>query len=271
METPEENFYRVSHIVLDVIPQNLRNLFIILWNTKYPSTPWDNRPACGQVFLQNERNQTVRKTVHQNMFHGDSNKFDGTTLFSILLYSSQNFCQSQPNVRSEIDKLRIIRNKCFAHLPNASFADIEYRTLLADVKAMFARLGWSTDPICDIGKKYLNISQSKKLENALIAEEKRNKSFETRLSTVETRMHALEEDFNAAGEKIHSVETKINLLQSGVASRSARLDYLESEIATGAVKKEGKLIISFCLYLFVAKFLHRAVTLQNIPLLMCQV
>ena len=162
MENPEENFYRVSHIVLDVIPQNLRDLFIILWNTKYPNTPWDNRSASGQMFLQNERYRTVRKTVKQNMLHGDSNKFDGTTLFSVLLYSSQNFCQSQPNVKDEIDQLRIIRNKCFAHLPNASFADIEYQSFLADVKAMFARLGWSTNRIFDMKKKYLNISQLKK-------------------------------------------------------------------------------------------------------------
>ena len=68
------------------------------------------------------------------------NKSDGTSRFSVLLYSSQNSCQSQPSIKPEIDKLRIIGNECFAHLPHASFLDNEHQTLLADVKATFISL-----------------------------------------------------------------------------------------------------------------------------------
>ena len=110
MANAEENFYRTSHIVLDVLPRYLRHLFLALWNSKYPNSQWDNSPASGQFFLRTEKSQSVKKTVNQNMLHGDSFKFDGTTLFSVLLYSSHNLLHGHPNVRSSIDQLRIIRN-----------------------------------------------------------------------------------------------------------------------------------------------------------------
>ena len=209
MATPEENFYRVGHIILDVIPKDLRRLFKSLWDSKYPNTPWDDRPASGQAFLQKERNQSVKKTVSQDMLHGNSNRFDGTCLFSILLYSSQKFFQGRPNAKPHIDSLRIVRNGCFAHLPSASITDHDYQILLTNVKTAFQNLGWPTNPICDIEQKQLNTSQLKTLENSLIAEKKRNQSLENRLSLVE-------ENSKASGQKLQTMQTKITTTEENV-------------------------------------------------------
>ena len=248
MPNPEENFYRVCHIVLDVIPKGLHSLFKCLWDGKYPYTPWDDRPASGQNFLKKERNQTVRTTVNRYMNHGDSNQFDGTCLFSILLYSSQNFLQGQPVVKTVIDQLRIIRNGFFAHLPGASMAHNDYRTLLADVKAIFTQLGWPITPICDTEHKYLNTSQLKQLEDALIAEGRLNRNLEDRLQYVETKTDTTAQTLDSVAAEVASTKSvikantqSIDLLQSDMVSTLARLDLLDQERIKGALKIESKL------------------------------
>ena len=228
---PEENFYRVCHIVLDVIPNTLRELFKSVWDGKYPNTPWDDRPATGQRFLQMERNQNVRKTVNHYMIHGDSSQFDGTCLFSILLYSSQNFFHGKPAVKTIIDGLRKIRNGCFAHLPSASVSDNDYQHLLTDVKAIFAQLGWPITPICDIERKYLNTSQLKQLEDSLIAEDKRNKDLETQLHIVEGRIGFVEKNLNSYGEKLVSIEAKVSVTTNAAERNAEKIALLETNIA----------------------------------------
>ena len=244
MPTPEENFYRVCHIVLDVIPKSLRELFKNLWNSKYPGTPWNDSPASGRTFLQNERNKTVRKTVNRNMLHGDCNQFDGTTLFSTLLYSSQNFCHGQPIIRANIDKLRIVRNECFAHQPSASVSDNDYKSLLEYVKSVFVQLGWSTAPIRNVEQKYLNTSHLKQLEDLLVSEGKRNRKLETRLTSLEKKMlenlKSMETKISVAGNKIEAIQTGLTLAKDATKVNSERLELLQSvaEIGISAAKFE---------------------------------
>ena len=208
---------------MDVIPKGLRDLFKDLWNSKYPHTPWDDRPGSGQAFLRNERSQAVRKTVNQSMIHGDSNKFDGTTLFSILLYSSQKFCQDQSNIKTNIDKLRLIRNNCFAHLPSASLTDQEYQTLLAEVKSIFSGLGWPITSVCDIEQNSISTSKVKQLEDELIAEGKRNKNLETRLGSLEMRVRSVEGHYKESEERLESIETKINAAGENLSMETTKM------------------------------------------------
>ena len=249
MAANEENFYRISHIVLDIIPKNLRPLFKSLWDRKYPTLPWGDTPADGRSFLAMERNQTVKKMVNQNMLQGDNEKFDGTTLFAILLYSSQRFLHGRPNVYALIDQLRMIRNQYFAHLPRASLSNHDYQTVIVDTKCCFAQLGWPITSVCDVETKCFNETQVKKLENALLEESNRNDYLENRFKLLETRLEVVEAREDLTNVKLENVEglrivaesnaDKIASIQSdmacsigGIKSLKRRVDEAEEEILT---------------------------------------
>ena len=243
MAADEENFYRISHIVLDIIPKNLRPLFKSLWDRKYPTLPWDDTPASGQNFFARERNQAVKNTVNQNMLHGDSEEFDGTTLFAILLYSSQKFLHGRQNVSALIDQLRMIRNQYFAHLPRASLTNHDYQAVIVDTKCCFAQFGWPITSVCDVETKCFNETQVKKLENALL-ESNRNDNLENRLKSLETRLDVVEAREDLTKVKLENVEglrivaesnaDKITSIQSDMAcsikSLKTRVDEAEEEI-----------------------------------------
>ena len=256
MAANEENFYRISHIVLDIIPKNLRPLFKSLWDRKYPTLPWDDTPACGQIFFARETNQTVKKTVNQNMLHGDSEKFDGTTLFAMLLYSSQRFLHGRQNVHALIDQLRMIRNQYFAHLPRASLTNHEYQTVIVDTKCCFAQLGWPITSVCDFETKCFNETQVKKLESALLEESNRNDNPENRLKLLETRLDVVEarEDFTEVkleglrvvaesnADKITSIQSDMACSIGGIESLKRRVDDAEKEISASTKAGAGRYI-----------------------------
>ena len=247
MAANEEKFYRISHIVLDIIPKNLRPLFKSLWDRKYPTLPWDDTPASGQSFFASERNQAVKKMVHQNMLHGDSEKFDGTTLFAILLYSSQRFLHGKPNVHALIDQLRTIRNQYFAHMPRASLTDHNYQAVIVDIKCCFAQLGWPITSVCDVETKCFNETQVKKLEKALLEESNRNDNLENRLKSLETRLETLASE---------SAE-KIGEIQSEMASSIRRLDILDKERMMERRRQKSKeMLIICCLYTSFKQTVH---------------
>ena len=245
MSTSKANFYRVSHIVLDVIPEAFRDLFRAVWSRKYLNKPWDDTTASGQMFLQKERNQTVKDKVRDPyMVHGDSSQFDGTCLFSILLYSSQNFLQGYPTVKNIIHRLRKIRNESFAHLPGASVTDSDYQALLIDVRTIFAELGWPITPICEIEQRPLNASdlntsELEQLKDRLIAEEKRNQNLETRLDSLEATVGSVVQKSNAAGDAVKNLAEKVQSLESDVASNTAQLNLAETERHEGQVKLDS--------------------------------
>ena len=44
-------FFRLSRLLVDKTPDELRLLYERRWNAKYPATPWDNTRASGRRFL----------------------------------------------------------------------------------------------------------------------------------------------------------------------------------------------------------------------------
>ena len=253
MATNEENFYKISHIVLDIIPGNLRPLFKSLWDSKYPASTWDDTPASGKTFLATEGNQTVKRTVKQSMFHGDSGKFDGTAFFAILLHSSQRFLQGQPNVHKLIDQLRVIRNKYFAHVRSASLTNRDYQAVIVDIKCSFAQLGWPITSVCDVETKSFNEKQVKQLQDALLEEQKRNDSFKNRLKSVANRLDLVESNEASTKVKLQNLEgarslaesntETITLLQAdmtrsidGIRSMNIRIDEADQKI--GLIQSE---------------------------------
>ena len=83
------NYFRMVYIVMNIFSTELRGLFKREWNFAYRK-PWrdtttDGSFFCGQESPGNKRNKKFELAL---IAKGDSNKFDSTTLFYCLLYST---------------------------------------------------------------------------------------------------------------------------------------------------------------------------------------
>ena len=207
---PEENFYRVAHLVLDEIPSQLRKFFKDLWDTKYPSTPWDDTVISGHLFLARERN-VKDKEILSNIQNGDTNKWDGTTLFAVLLYSSYNFLKADPNARTCIDNLRKLRNKCYGHLDSAKVEDPDYQQILQDAKNTFTQMGWPSTGILLIETRVLNTHDFLTLKNDLQQERERNNQVEIELNVVKEEVKEIQEKVEKVEENIEKRKSEATL------------------------------------------------------------
>ena len=202
--TYEENFYRVSHLILDEIPSQLRIYFKLKWNAKYPSNPWDDTASSGQIFLHRERNRTLSTFVRSSIQNGDTDKWDGTTLFAVLLYSSHRLLQGDTAADTCINDLRQLRNECFAHQDSARINDADYQRIFNDVKHTFNQMNWSQNGITVIETMSLVTNDLRRLTNDMQQERANNRQLETRINVVEADLRQLQTEFES--EKQHRGE-----------------------------------------------------------------
>ena len=208
---PEENFYRVSHLVLDEIPTQLRDYFKSQWNTRNLSAPWDDTITSRQLFLQKEKNITDQ-TIRSNIRNGDRNKWDGTTLFAVLLYSSHNLLIADPNARVCIDDLRKLRNTCYGHLHAGKIEDPDYQQIVQDIKNAFSQMQWSLTGILATETKVLVTKDYERLRNDMQAEKANNKRLEVLLNLIEERVGKVEEKTGKVEGRMAKVEENIEKL-----------------------------------------------------------
>ena len=204
---PEENFYRATILILDVIPSQLRKYFKDLWDTRYPSVPWDDTVARGELFLARERNIKDRGILN-DIKNGNTNKWDGTTLSAVLLNSSHNFLKTDPNARVCIDKLRSLKRICFAHLDSGKLEDSDYLKILQDAKQSFSQMGW---PISGIEAIALNTRNHQVLKNEMHRERSRSIQWD-----IVERELDLEENVEEVDEIVG--ERKINLFETLIST-----------------------------------------------------
>ena len=197
MNAEEENFYRVSHLILDEIPFQLRKYFIDRWNTKYHKIPWEDTANSGNTFLKWERSRSITTSAYtrSNIENGDTCKWDGTTLFAVLLYSSHKLLQADQNAVDCIDNLRQLRNECFAHLNSARVKDPDYQQIVKDLKYIFTQMNWSLSGITTIENRSLVTKDLLKLMNDMKQENANNKQLEARINAVETDLKQLQAEF----------------------------------------------------------------------------
>ena len=179
---PEENFYRVAHLVLDIIPAQLRNYFRDKWDTKNPLNPWDDTGNSGRLFLLRENN-IKDKGVLGDIEKGDTSEWDGTTLFAVLLYSSHNLLQADENARTCINDLRGLRNTCYRHLDSGKIDDSHYQQVFHCAKNAFALMGWSVTGINATEARVLVTQDYQKLKDELRKERANDTQLEIKLDT----------------------------------------------------------------------------------------
>ena len=189
------NYFRICHVVTDILPQGLRSIFKQEWDSRYQATlgEWKDTPQNGLDFYNREspRSRTRDARLLETIRNGNRAQWDCTTLFFAILYSNSIGHGLGAAVRSSVDDLREFRNDEFAHLPHGQLSDLQFRLAVRKVENAFRSLGLSVGEIRNICKQ--KTFPTEELQNVL-----------KNVQTFEEQHRFLEEQHHILAEQLHS-------------------------------------------------------------------
>ena len=151
------NYICMQNIVADVVSEGLKNVFKREWNSRYQASlgAWDDTSASGaQLFHSKKaRKRPNMKDYQKNFQHGDTKQWDCSVLFDAILYSNSIGSTLNPIMKTEVDKLRTIRNKIMHPHGKATLTDLEFQNMTSDVENSFKALSLPIDNITSIKSK----------------------------------------------------------------------------------------------------------------------
>ena len=137
------NYICMQNIVTDVVSKGLRIVFKREWNSRYQASfgAWDDtNTSGGQLFHSEKARKRPNKNVYQSKFqHGNTIHWDCSVLFDAILYSSAIGSTLNPLIKTEVDNLRIIRNRIM-HSDEATLTDVEFQNMTSEVENAFKAL-----------------------------------------------------------------------------------------------------------------------------------
>ena len=142
-----ENFLKVAYIILEILPTELRKLFIEKWNKKYPDQKWTSDVNSGSymcnLLSKRFKNADDKKCLVAQFEKGNEEDWDMTALVQALLHSGLKLVQNcrkrsqrtHPLHISElIEDMQRIRNEFFAHKPKMSYSSEQFAETLSKIK-----------------------------------------------------------------------------------------------------------------------------------------
>ena len=161
------NFYRICYVTTDILAEGLREIFKREWDKLYKTTKgeWKDEPRNGMDFYSGEspRNQNRNAHLLNTMKNGNRGEWDCTMLFYAILFSDCVGPGLSANVRKNIDDLRNFRNEEFAHMPQGSLSEIEFKNAISKVDVAFQALSLPTVKIQDL--RYQKTFPTKEVDN----------------------------------------------------------------------------------------------------------
>ena len=148
------NYYRICHVTTDILPEGLREIFKQEWDKLYKTTKgeWKDEPRNGMDFYNGESPPNQKRNAHllDTMKNGSSGEWDCTKLFYAILFSDCVGPSLSAIVRKNVDDLRNFRNEEFAHMPQGSLSEIEFKNAISKVDVAFQALSLPTVKIQDL-------------------------------------------------------------------------------------------------------------------------
>ena len=195
LSAEEENFIKITKIILEAVPKHLRNLFVDKWDQKYQNNKWRSDSASGKFLFNQIPNAAKNGRIGEysnKLKSGKENEWDTSTLVYTMLYSQLNLIPNcRPDgkrsapllVSEEIDIIRKIRNEFFADVPtmkcsSATFVDIAWKINSVARNAFGAN---AENEICDIVRSQITTKVTDQLMHQLLMEKNRNDEFEKAL------------------------------------------------------------------------------------------
>ena len=150
------NYICMQSIVTDAVSEGLRNVFKREWNSRYQISlgAWDDtNTSGGQLYHSEKTRKRPNMNEYQQKFqHGDTNQWDCSVLFDAILYSKSIGSTLNPGIKTEVDKLRKIRN-IIMHADEAVLGDADFQTMTTDVENSFKALSLSNHKVIGIKSK----------------------------------------------------------------------------------------------------------------------
>ena len=150
------NYICMQSIVTDAVSEGLRNVFKSEWNSRYQASlgAWDDKKTSGGQLHHSEK---TRKRPNMNEYqqkfqHGDTNQWDCSVLFDAILYSKSIGSTLNPGIKTEVNKLRKIRN-IIMHADEAVLGDADFQTMTTDVENSFKALSLPNHKVIGIKSK----------------------------------------------------------------------------------------------------------------------
>ena len=150
------NYICMQSIVTDAVSEGLRNVFKREWNSRYQASlgAWDDtNTSGGQLYHSEKTRKRPNMNEYQQKFqHGDTNRWDCSVLFDAILYSKSIGSTLNPGIKTEVDKLRKIRN-IIMHADEAVLGDADFQTMTTDVENSFKALSLPHHKVIGIKSK----------------------------------------------------------------------------------------------------------------------
>ncbi|KXJ14692.1 hypothetical protein AC249_AIPGENE4242 [Exaiptasia diaphana] len=165
MEYSDEqlNFFRLCHIVFDIVPEGLRKIFKQEWDALYTTAhgQWDDTPVSYASFysMESPGSRTRKRRLLGLMSNGNRAKWDCTSLFHAILFSGSVGSNIGPVVKTSVDDLREIRNEVVAHKNVGKLNDVEFKMSIQKTKVALSSLKLDTTKIKKIEKRTDFITQ----------------------------------------------------------------------------------------------------------------
>ena len=145
------NYFKLCHIITDVVAGSLRLFFKKRWNRRYKEVfgEWKDSRKNGQDFEKLEHPNNLKKHAKELaiIVKGNTAEWDCTKLFYAISYSD---CIGQFLERDRVEaveKLRKARNKFYAHIPLGKIKDTKFEYIIEQIKDAFQAIGLSREQI----------------------------------------------------------------------------------------------------------------------------
>ena len=192
------NYFKICHLVTDVLTEGLRVIFKQEWDNRYKTTygEWKDSSKNGMDFFNMEsmRHQQIYADLLRNMVRGNRAEWDCTILFYAILQSEAIY-NLNSNVRVNVDSLRRFRSLEFAHVPRGYLSDVTFDRAITKVENAFRALGLDTNSILKI-KNCFSTKElqcvSKEVDDLKLKLEEKEKllqAFQGRLESLESQLH----------------------------------------------------------------------------------
>ena len=195
----EENFIKITKLVLDIFPMYLRKCFIEQWNKKYPAQTWQGDSASGAFFFSalpaTVKSNKKRQKEIDKLKKGNEQEWDTTTVVYALLGTGLQLVKGSRakderkdplRISEQIEIIRDVRN-FIAHASNMSCSCTKFTEILTEIKSKATDIFdvKAVKEIEDIEKSPIESKLAVDLKKRLEVEKQRNKDFDEVFKAIE--------------------------------------------------------------------------------------
>ena len=203
------NYFRIFYIVVNLVPEGLRQVFKQEWNFLYKAAlgEWNDTPKNGLDFYNQESRKSRSKNARYlaTIQNGNTAEWDCSCLFFVILFSDSIGATLSTAIKKEVDDLRKVRND-IAHISEAKLTDTEFRGYVGRVLLAFNSLSL---PISDI--------EAVKNQTSFPTAEVKN--LMAQVANLQSELKEVKSDLQVAQDTIQRKEEQVECLSQEIHSK----------------------------------------------------